>query len=443
MLFLSSAEGPFPVGATTFVASVPSPHQVGSIRLQSYNDPALFLSEVAFTAYYPADISKSTRKGLDWAFAPFFTGLCISFWLLWPVFYLFGALIRVPVYPNAPLARPRQESYSEDEKEAGQWPLVIFSHGLGGTRTAYSQICSRLASSGRVVLAMEHRDGTGSACITRLQPIYYYKDYDIVIDDTRKSEESVAFPLRADQLEFRREEIYAAYRSFCNFLNKDSASELDTIDNQPIDRTSWTYVNPASNKGPICFDKNVTLAGHSFGGCTVLTILSSTPPLEYPHIPVSHALIFDPWLEPLPLPEPIPIRLLQNPAQLITLYDGRLPQMLVINSEVFTLWKDHYTRVKRIVKAWEPEGRRLLTLGKLGSKHEVFSDFPSLPIIGSSAAKTNMKIISRLSIAFLNDKLEEALISISTREMEIEVVGKRKDGKPKRKLIGNVGDVIV
>ncbi|KAH0587764.1 hypothetical protein H2248_006520 [Termitomyces sp. 'cryptogamus'] len=399
MLFLSSAEGPFPVGATTFVASVPSPHQVGSIRLQSYNDPALFLSEVAFTAYYPADISKSTRKGLDWVLRPLhhslrgfvkFTG--ISFWLLWPVFYLFGALIRVPVYPNAPLARPRQESYSEDEKEAGQWPLVIFSHGLGGTRTAYSQICSRLASSGRVVLAMEHRDGTGSACITRLQPIYYYKDYDIVIDDTRKSEESVAFPLRADQLEFRREEIYAAYRSFCNFLNKDSASELDTIDNQPIDRTSWTYVNPASNKGPICFDKNVTLAGHSFGGCTVLTILSSTPPLEYPHIPVSHALIFDPWLEPLPLPEPIPIRLLQNPAQLITLstpgagaghspqddgqarhdkpqdgqarYDGRLPQMLVINSEVFTLWKDHYTRVKRIVKAWEPEGRRLLTLGK-------------------------------------------------------------------------------
>ncbi|KAG6903475.1 hypothetical protein C0995_005498 [Termitomyces sp. Mi166 len=369
MLFLSNASGPFPVGATTFVTSVPFPRQVGSIKLQSNNEPALFLSEVAFTAYYPADISKSTKKGLDW----------------------------IPVYPNAPLARPRppQESSIEDGEEASQWPLVIFSHGLGGTRTAYSQICSRLASSGRVVLAMEHRDGTGCACIiTRIKSIYYYKDNDIVIDDTRTSDESAPLPLRTDQLEFRREEIYTAYQSFCNFLKNDSASEIDAIDGQTIDRTSWTYVDPFSNKGSVSFDKNVTLAGHSFGGCTMLSILSSNPPPKYPHIPVSHALIYDPWLEPLPLPGPIPISLSQNPAQLVAQStpdananklpqdksqdgrvgrDDRLPQMLVINSEVFTLWKDHYARVEGVVKAWEPEGRRLLTLGK-----SIFQICPSL-----------------------------------------------------------------
>lgn len=30
-----------------------------------------------------------------------------------------------------------------------------------------SQLCSRLAASGKVVLALEHRDGTGPACIIR------------------------------------------------------------------------------------------------------------------------------------------------------------------------------------------------------------------------------------------------------------------------------------
>ncbi|KAG6869331.1 hypothetical protein C0993_000084 [Termitomyces sp. T159_Od127] len=252
-------------------------------------------------------------------------------------------------------------------------------------------------------------------------------------------------PLRADQLEFRREEIYTAYRSFCDFLKDVLNSDLDTIDDQPIERSSWTSV---------CFDKNVTLAGHSFGGCTVLSILSSNPPSEYMHIPVSHALVLDPWLEPLPLPALIPILLSQDPAQLSIpnakpnnspqdesqdSQDGWLPQMLVINSEVFTLWKDHYERLQNVVKAWEPQGGRLLTLGK----HEAFSDFPSLPIIGSSAANTIMNIISKLSIAFLNNELEEDLSSASIREMEIKVIGKRKDGKPKRKLIGDVGDIIV
>jgi platelet-activating factor acetylhydrolase len=87
----------------------------------------------------------------------------VSTWLLWPAVYLFGSLIRIPAYLNAPLLHP--EKAQENEKK--QWPLVIFSHGLGGGRTAYSQYCSRLAASGNVVLALEHRDGTAMACRPR------------------------------------------------------------------------------------------------------------------------------------------------------------------------------------------------------------------------------------------------------------------------------------
>lgn len=40
------------------------------------------------------------------------------------------------------------------------------------------------------------------------------------------------------------------------------------------------------------------------------------------------------------------------------------PRMLVINSEAFTVWKSHYERLREVVAHWEPQGGRILTLGK-------------------------------------------------------------------------------
>lgn len=54
-----------------------------------------------------------------------------------------------------------------------------------------------------------------------------------------------------------------------------------------------------------------------------------------------------------------------------------------------------------------------------------------------------MDIITKLSLAFLDDNLDETLETVPTTMMEIAVIGVKKDGKPKRKLLGNLGDVIV
>ena len=54
-----------------------------------------------------------------------------------------------------------------------------------------------------------------------------------------------------------------------------------------------------------------------------------------------------------------------------------------------------------------------------------------------------METITKLSLAFLNDKLDEVLQTVPTTKMETMVIGVKKDGKPKRKLVGLPGDVIV
>lgn len=100
-------------------------------------------------------------------------------------------------------------------------------------------------------------------------------------------------------------------------------------------------------------------------------------------------VILDPWLEPLPSPSPVPIGKI-TPSPNGTVTDASIrsslektvalasqtagietdthishPRMLVINSETFTLWKDHYARLQEIVAGWEPEGGKIMTIGKV------------------------------------------------------------------------------
>lgn len=96
-------------------------------------------------------------------------------------------------------------------------------------------------------------------------------------------------------------------------------------------------------------------------------------------------VILDPWLEPLPTPLPVPYTIvaptgeaaIKSSLEVMTSFanqEGGAPtsvlessaghsKMLVINSETFTLWKDHYACLKEIMAGWGPNGGRILTLG--------------------------------------------------------------------------------
>ncbi|TFK22339.1 hypothetical protein FA15DRAFT_622679 [Coprinopsis marcescibilis] len=476
MFFLPAIQGRFPVGVTTFVSPVQRPRPIGTVKLRSpptgstRPNNALYLEEVAFTAYYPADTtSKPITKGVDWFIRPvkeslqgFSTFLGFSSWLLWPIVYFFGTLVKIPAYPNAPLLDPKNATVASEN----QWPLVIFSHGLGGSRTAYSQFCSRLAASGRVVLAVEHRDGTGTVSMPRSwnidgekskpRTLLYLRESDIHWDDDSDSIKTAPFPLRVEQLAFRHHEVYITYNTFHKFIHNTPGTHLETIDGTHFDRKSWG-LDEATEKPFVNCDENIVLAGHSFGGCTVLSILSSNPSDEYDRLPVDKAIILDPWLEPLPAPGPFPMKSGGNNVKENNIADfvssaleqndivpsatPAHPRMLVINSETFTLWKDHFARLQEIVKGWEPNGRRIVTL--VGSKHTSFSDFPILPIISGKTARNIFNTIADVSVAFLDNRFEEQLKDAKIVKMEPKIIGVKKDGKPRRKLAGAPGDVIV
>ncbi|KZT13050.1 uncharacterized protein LAESUDRAFT_754072 [Laetiporus sulphureus 93-53] len=512
MFTLPDIAGRYPVGATTFAIPLNDPQVIGSgkLRRPSGNvtrEPALLLEEVVFTAFYPADISNPSvdgtppeklRKSMEWVPKPVretmhgYAHFAKSpFWMSEVFMSFVASRLKLPVYPNVPLLD--RASCSEDPH--AQWPLVFFSHGLSGTRTTYSHLCIRLASQGKVVLAMEHRDGTAPVVMSHFAStankgykpkVKFYLHPEDVKYELKEEAAKIAF--REDQLLFRRMEIYLAYRGFADFTNArpppqaempllgdvhivHGCSAHEILKHGPF-WSSWTT-------GRMQFSEDVDVVGHSFGGATVLSILSNPPPslafrdsfIHPEALPITHALVLDPWLEPLPTPGPAP--------NIEATRDACTPHILVLNSEQFTLWTDHFARLQGVVSSWHSEhgregGRepnttpdtassshkgesepvivqaKLLTL--IRAKHVSFSDFSVIPPLGnvSHTGRQVLRIIGDLAVAFLSDEdgreLGNVLMGLHIRDMEVEHKGEVKGAPPgrrKRRIVGEVGEVII
>jgi hypothetical protein len=103
-----------------------------------------------------------------------------------------------------------------------------------------------------------------------------------------------------------------------------------------------------------------------------------------------------------------------------------------------------YTRSVRLVQSlhFRPTFSPLVFLVR--ATHQTFSDYNViLPrfFTGKDSVELLNKI-SELSVAFLDDRMEDALAHSVTREMKVETV-KGWRGREQRQLVARAGDVLV
>ncbi|KAG8711424.1 hypothetical protein FRC08_015913 [Ceratobasidium sp. 394] len=433
---LPGYKGKLPVGVTTFTKPIRPTQIYSNARLGG--KPALKLEEIAYAIYYPTAKEKARSHGVHWLPRPLDTATAgwakfagQSYWLLWPFVYLLARFIKLPAYGDAPL-EPSKASEADQSSASsetlvgsnGKWPLVIFSHGLAGGRYTYSDYCGRLASQGMVVLAIEHRDGSGPM-VTPIDeetgkpaPKLYIQAKELSWDN----EPTTNLPIRKDQLVFRIREIYEAFASFKSIVDGNQGTTVSI----------GSFNHWDSLKGQVDYSK-VFLTGHSFGGATSLSLLSSPPPEGHPQLPIEKVVLLDPWLDPLPLPGTLPVA-----------YADR-PPLLIMNSEGFTLWKEHFEMLEQLVTDWRHQKHECATLVTIvRCKHHFYSDFALFVPFGETK-RVGMGVLDsahKLTMAYFNGTLAEELKG--KRGMEIEPMpGKDKYGEGNRQIRGQPGELIV
>jgi platelet-activating factor acetylhydrolase len=153
---------------------------------------------------------------------------------------------------------------------------MIFSHGLGGSRNAYSQLAGSIASHGVIVIALEHRDGSAPITYIREVPKLNEKGEKSVINLSKRtigytrishtaSPEVAA--ARTRQLKIRLWELGCIHDALLKIDEGVSLTNLNT--------SSATFLAHFSGKMAVHEPGSIAFAGHSFGGATVTQFIKS------------------------------------------------------------------------------------------------------------------------------------------------------------------------
>lgn len=334
--------------------------------------PILSTDTVLITIYYPTQHSKGISHGhaLDWLEAPKLRSIGgllkyagIPRYLAVPIILPAYSVVsqKLPAVIDAPLASETLE---------GGFPVAVFSHGMGGTRTTYSAYCTALAGSGIVVAAVEHRDGS-SASTTIHHPLgkdgqsaggglfrwltggSNRVENKIYVRPTEVDGKPEPLDFRRAQVEFRRREVLAALDilSDINAGKGDALADSCTRSAREDAKTREhrsTVLSGFSGKLKL---SDPWLIGHSFGGSTAIQTLHQSD------CPFGQALVLDPWVEPVPITgaDVVPVS----------------KPLYTINSEDFTQWKSHMDDVTTIScesKASTGGKGWLLTIGAEGTE---------------------------------------------------------------------------
>lgn len=418
---LPTYTGPYPVGTMEIEVPAANPRVFSNISRDHRH--LLQLETVLVTLYYPvayheynlqshdSHISRELwlgrpRVGIAQGYAKF---AGVGTWSL-PLF-LPAMFTKLPAYRNAPVAQywappvntktdgKRVKVLSGDRPEGASeepvFPLILFSHGLGGTRTMYSSVCGEFASYGFVVCAVEHRDGSGPrtyinhaksgvGSMSERETNGHVdhntqekqKDYDVMdyvfpkdnpYDTSPHSDKGVDKELRKAQVELRMAELEEAY----GVMQQINAGNGQVIADRNLRRKGYKASSSQGLEG-VQWDRwkgrihlhHVTACGHSFGAATVTEMLRHDDRFNY----ISQGIIYDIWgAGTTPAEKEAPNHRIHAP-------------LLAINSEAFTYWPSNFELVESLIKEAQsepmPSPAWLMTVR--GTVHISQSDFSLL-----------------------------------------------------------------
>ncbi|TVY46793.1 putative phospholipase A2 [Lachnellula cervina] len=271
--------------------------------------------------------------------------------------------IQIPALKNAPLLEPPTTT--------GRWPVMLFSHGLGGSRNAYSHITGSIASHGMIVVCPEHRDGSTPISFIRdvpsTNPNKPSEKHGFRKSKTKVQYQHVAHTLspeveagRNAQLRIRLWEMGLIYDSL---VRLDTGEDLSNLNTSTIPLSLFRGKMDVHRPGKVAF------AGHSFGASTITQLIKSTfyaprnPEAPASYTPLftptsrSHissqitaqtpAILLDVWC--LPLRAESTRWLWDQPFPAYTKGGQGGASLLAVESQAFYNWKEHLAATKRVL----------------------------------------------------------------------------------------------
>jgi len=144
----------------------------------------------------------------------------------------------------------------EDDGKA--YPLIVFSHGMGGNRIMYSSLLCQLASEGYFIAAVEHKDHSAVATFT--------------VDDKGNQEwfYNRTIAKGEDELPIRQEQVKTRVKECVQVL--DLMERLNRGESEEFHHfvPSQEFLDSLKSK----LDTNQpVISGHSFGGATMVKAL--------------------------------------------------------------------------------------------------------------------------------------------------------------------------
>jgi platelet-activating factor acetylhydrolase len=254
---LPAYTGPHEVGLVDI--EVPVDHRTIHNATLKDGTPAFKMETILFSLYYPAVKGVKSHGSHLWMprplsiigagyakyahFSNFVTNSIFTFSL-----WLLVGSTKIPAKVDVPLLQQR-----------GEFPVMVFSHGMASSRTQYTHYAGELASRGYVVAAIEHRDGSGPGTQiiagNSIRTLLHFSDGEAGIDcDTYKQA----------QLDFRQAEVEETVRVLRR-LNDGGGEKIHLQNSRHEGRDLGEWTGRLS--------KNTTIGGHSFGATLAMQVL--------------------------------------------------------------------------------------------------------------------------------------------------------------------------